>query len=68
MTRFTAFAAALLMTAGAASAQVTTQAAVGGDSGVAALPTLAKHLPKSMASLHVVASIQAPLVALALKA
>ena len=33
-----------------------------------ALPTLAKHLPKSMASLHVVASIQAPLVALALKA
>ena len=39
MTRFTAFAAALLMTAGAASAQVTTQAAVGGDSGVPGYPT-----------------------------
>lgn len=39
MTRFTAFAAALLMTAGAASAQVTTQAQVGGPSGVAGYPT-----------------------------
>jgi hypothetical protein len=41
MTRFTAFAAALLMTAGAASAQnvATTQAAVGGASGVAGYPT-----------------------------
>ncbi len=39
MTRFTAFAAALLMTAGAASAQVTTQDAVLGDSGVAGYPT-----------------------------
>ncbi|AXI51319.1 MAG: hypothetical protein GY701_10670 [Sulfitobacter sp.] len=39
MTRFTAFAAALLMTAGAASAQVTTQAAVGGESGVPGYPT-----------------------------
>lgn len=39
MTRFTAFAAALLMTVGAASAQVTTQAAVGGDSGVPGYPT-----------------------------
>ena len=38
MTRFTAFAAALLMTASAASAQVTTQAAVGGSSGVAEYP------------------------------
>lgn len=38
MTRFTALAAALLMTAGAATAQVTTQAAVGGDSGNPAYP------------------------------
>lgn len=39
MTRFAAFSAALLMTAGAATAQVTTQEAVGGPSGIAEYPT-----------------------------
>ena len=39
MTRFAALSAALLMTAGAATAQVTTQEAVGGASGIAEYPT-----------------------------
>jgi hypothetical protein len=38
MTRFTAIAAALLLTAGAASAQVTTATNVGGETGVAGYP------------------------------
>ncbi|WP_372990403.1 hypothetical protein [Sulfitobacter sp.] len=38
MTRFTALAAALLMTAGAASAQVTTATQVGGETGIAGYP------------------------------
>ena len=38
MTRFTAIAAALLLTAGAASAQVTSATSVGGETGVAGYP------------------------------